>query len=226
MAQATITPEQELEYNRQYNYVKRRASSGVHEQDLSDQSEEGEADAGENIGRIYGNPANTPRVNLSLAGAQAAVPRQENTPTTDEEEDDEEDEDEENEAVRKRTLEFEKNRSKVYRRRVKKLIEDKIKKQIAARTSIRLVNALFGITGIGLIVTFFIMSFQAICGNILRIKGVVKLEGIEMGIWIILCLALMALYIFILMLVSLFSDPWKAGVTLISDALSSLFGNN
>ncbi|RJQ34767.1 hypothetical protein C4566_01810 [Candidatus Parcubacteria bacterium] len=158
------------------------------------------------------------------AGFAAATQAVEEPDIEDVDDEEEEDEDEENEDVKRRQLEVVKNRSKLYRQKAKQLIDNKLKTQLIARARMRIINIIFGVTGVGLIVTVGNMLFQAIAGNLLRIKGVTKLTGIELGILVGLFLLLLALYILILMVVSLFTDPWSAGLVAIESAIKKLFG--
>ncbi len=123
-------------------------------------------------------------------------------------------------------LTADKKSSKEFREQAKKQVEAyarRVAKKAADKVGIRVVNAIFGATGFGLVVTFFIMLGQCFFGNMMGIKGVTKLSGLEIGILVGIGGLLFFLYIFITMVVGLFSDPWKAGITALSSAIESLF---
>lgn len=117
--------------------------------------------------------------------------------------------------------------SKEFRKKAEEAVKARLRAatvKYGGKIGLRFVNAILGFSGFGLVVVLVIMLYQGFFGNLLRLPKVTKLSGLEIGILALLTIAFLALYIFVLMLVSLFSDPWRLALEVVKTAIEKLLG--
>lgn len=123
-------------------------------------------------------------------------------------------------------LDADRKASKEFRKKAEEAVKARLRAlalKYAGKIGLRVVNILLGSTGVGLIIVFFVMLYQGFFGNLLSLPGVTKLSGLEQLILLGLGVLMFALYIFFIMTVSLFSDPWSTGIQAIKESIESLF---
>lgn len=118
--------------------------------------------------------------------------------------------------------------SKEFRKQAEEMVKARLRAaavKYGGKVGLRVINAILGFSGFGLIIVFGVMLYQGFFGNMLRLPKVTKLSGLEIFLLLLLAALFFALYILVLMLVSLFSDPWRLALTAVKVAIEQLFGN-
>lgn len=103
---------------------------------------------------------------------------------------------------------------------------DEFKKQavkMGKQAVLRIINATFAATVVGILITWAIMSVQIFVGNLLGVKTI-ALEGIEIGIYAALSFLILTCLIIIFIIISFALDPWQTAVVVWDEAWNKVFG--
>ncbi len=87
---------------------------------------------------------------------------------------------------------------------------EKLKKEaelLARRATLRFINSAFAATVVGLIVTYIIMSVQAVAGNFFGSKIIPPLSMLELGIWLLASILIMLIIVAAMSLLAFIMAP-------------------
>ena len=124
----------------------------------------------------------------------------------------------------KRDLENQKRPTKLsaakqqVQQKAKKQVEQVVKKAVK-KSILRIVNVSCAATIVGIIITYFIMTFQVIAGNLMGYEEI-KLEPWEVLVWAFLSVIVFFVIMLILVMITLAASPWemiKIGTQMIID---------
>lgn len=100
----------------------------------------------------------------------------------------------------------------------------KIEKIRKIKQTLRTINLVSAASVVGLIVTWGVMSVQVLVGNLGGVKEI-ELDGLEIGLWAILSIILLAILIIMVTIVAAASYPWVKIIGTIEDIGKWLSGN-